>query len=78
MTGEFFSALALALALASGGYAGVVDAQPIQRDPVRLDPADVPSVLHYEQTGHGEAVILIQGANLPMQMWDAQVRVSQR
>jgi len=32
-------------------------------------------VLHYEQTGQGEPVVLIQGANLPMQMWDAQVQV---
>ena len=68
----------LALALTSGGYAGVVDAQPVPRDPVTLDPANVPSVLRYEQMGQGEPVILIQGANLPMRMWDAQVRVSQR
>ena len=65
---------AIALALTSGGYAGVVDAQPVPRDPVSLDPAEVPSVLHYERTGQGEPVILIQGANLPMQMWDAQVQ----
>ena len=65
---------ALALALTSVGYAGLVDAQPVPRDPVSLDPAEVPSVLHYEKTGQGEPVILIQGANLPMQMWDAQVR----
>ncbi len=55
-------------------YSGVVDAQPVPRDPVRLDPAEVPSVLHYEKTGQGDPVILIQGANLPMQMWDEQVR----
>ena len=46
-----------------------------ERVPVPLDPAEVPGVLHYEQTGHGEPVVLIQGANLPMQMWDEQVEV---
>jgi pimeloyl-ACP methyl ester carboxylesterase len=45
-----------------------------ERTPVPLDAADVPSVLHYEQSGEGEPVVLIQGANLPMQMWDAQVQ----
>ncbi len=65
---------AVVLALISGGYAGLGDAQPVPRDPVSLDPAKVPSVLHYEKTGQGEPLILIQGANLPMQMWDAQVR----
>jgi 3-oxoadipate enol-lactonase len=65
---------AVVLALTSGGYAGLVDAQPVPRDPVSLDPAEVPSVLHYEKMGQGEPVIFIQGANLPMQMWDAQVR----
>ena len=65
---------ALAFALTSVGYAGLVDAQPVARDPVSLDPAEVPSVLHNEKTGQGDPVILIQGANLPMQMWDAQVR----
>ena len=65
----------LALALTIGGYAGAVDAQPVPRDPVPLEPANVPSVLRYQQMGRGEPVILIQGANLPMRMWDAQVRV---
>ncbi len=31
-------------------------------------------MLHYEETGQGEPVVLIQGANLPMRMWDAQVQ----
>jgi pimeloyl-ACP methyl ester carboxylesterase len=46
-----------------------------QQQPVMsLEPSEVPSVLRYQQTGEGAPVILIQGANLPMEMWDAQVK----
>jgi pimeloyl-ACP methyl ester carboxylesterase len=65
---------AIAIALTSAGFSGVVNAQPVPREPVSLNPADVPNLLHYEKTGQGEPVVFIQGANLPMQMWDAQVR----
>jgi pimeloyl-ACP methyl ester carboxylesterase len=34
--------------------------------------SDAASLLHYEQTGTGEPLVLIQGANLPMEMWDPQ------
>ena len=45
-----------------------------QQQPVMsLEPSEVPSVLRYQQTGEGAPMILIQGANLPMEMWDAQV-----
>lgn len=43
-------------------------------EPTPLDPALVPSVLNYESAGSGEAVVLLQGANLPMQMWDEEFR----
>ena len=46
-----------------------------QQQPVMsLEPSEVPSVLRYQQTGEGAPMILIQGANLPMEMWDAQVK----
>ena len=44
-----------------------------QHGPARLEPREVPGVLRYEHTGDGQPVVLIQGANLPMEMWDAQV-----
>jgi 3-oxoadipate enol-lactonase len=66
--------LCLMVLALTGVYADSVDAQSVPHDPVSLTPAEVPSVLHYEQTGQGEAVVFIQGANLPMQMWDAQVQ----
>jgi 3-oxoadipate enol-lactonase len=65
---------ALALVLASSGYSGSLHAQPVARDPVALSPAEVTNVLHYAQAGQGDPVVLLQGANLPMEMWDAQVQ----
>lgn len=44
-----------------------------QQSVMSLEPSEVPSVLRYEQTGDGAPIVLIQGANLPMEMWDAQV-----
>ena len=40
-----------------------------QETPALLAPSEVPNVLHYERRGDGEPVVLLQGANLPMQMW---------
>ncbi len=45
-----------------------------QKPVMSLEPSEVPSVLRYQQTGEGAPVVLIQGANLPMEMWDAQVK----
>jgi pimeloyl-ACP methyl ester carboxylesterase len=45
-----------------------------QQSVMSLEPSEVPSVLRYQQTGDGAPIVLIQGANLPMEMWDAQVK----
>jgi pimeloyl-ACP methyl ester carboxylesterase len=45
-----------------------------QQSVMSLEPSEVPSVLRYQETGDGAPIVLIQGANLPMEMWDAQVK----